>query len=49
VPNISVGGTEGGMSGLITAILGQSLATATAPTAPVQPTGQSDRTAAGQR
>src|SRR5262249_33593852 len=46
VPNISVGGTEGGMSGLITAILGQSLATATAP---VHPTGQSDRTAAGQR
>src|SRR5215471_19071576 len=44
VPNISVGGTEGGMSGLITAILGQSLATATAP---VHPTGQSDRTAAG--
>src|SRR5215831_11301870 len=46
VPNISVGGTEGGMSGLISAILGQSLATATAP---VHPTGQSDRTAAGQR
>jgi hypothetical protein len=31
---------------LITAILGQSLATATAP---VHPTGQSDRTAAGQQ
>jgi len=46
VPNISVGGTEGGMSGLISAILGQSLATATAP---VHPTGQSDRTAAGQQ
>src|SRR5215470_1703779 len=46
VPNISVGGTEGGMSGLITAILGQSLATATAP---AHPTDQSDRTAAGQR
>jgi hypothetical protein len=46
VPNISVGGTEGGMSGLITAILGQSLATATAP---VHPTGQSDRTAPGQQ